>query len=139
MACGAIKHGASYCRAEEEFGVPRSTLYDHISGHVAPSAHSGPHRYLSDQKEKELVNFLIGCSRFGYARTRKQVIALVEASLGCSRIGYARTRKQVIALVEAAIMEKKGHTSNSQQWLVAWVFKTASRAHSLMCRETSLL
>ena len=71
MACEAVKDGVSYRRAEQEFGVPRSTLHDDISGRVAPGAHSGPCRYLTDREEKELVNFLIGCSRIGYARTRK--------------------------------------------------------------------
>ena len=76
----AIKKGLSFCKAEKEFGVPSSTLHDHASSHVAPGAHSGPPKYLSDNEEKELVDFLLG-SRIGYACTRKQVLALVEATV----------------------------------------------------------
>ena len=57
--------------------MPKSTLYDRVSGHVAFGAKSGPPRYLTDGEEKELSNFLVGCSRIGYARSRKQVISLV--------------------------------------------------------------
>ena len=80
-ACEAVREGLSYRRAEQEFGVPSSTLHDHVSGRILAGAHSVPSKYLSDSEEKELVNFLIGFSRIGYARTRKQVIALVEATL----------------------------------------------------------
>ena len=38
----------------------------------------GPPKYLSDVEEFELVNILIGCSKVGYSRSRKQVIALVQ-------------------------------------------------------------
>ena len=57
--------------------MPKSTLYDRVSGRVAFGAKSGPPRYLTDGEEKELSNFLVGCSRIGYARSRKQVISLV--------------------------------------------------------------
>jgi len=33
---------------------------------------------LTDGEEKELTNFLVGCARIGYARSRKQVISLVR-------------------------------------------------------------
>ena len=48
-----------------------------VSVRVAFGAKSGPPRYLTDGEEKELSNFLVGCSRIGYARSRKQVISLV--------------------------------------------------------------
>ena len=46
--------------AVEEFGVHKSTLYDRVSGRISFGARSGPPRYLTDHKEKELVSFLIG-------------------------------------------------------------------------------
>ena len=39
---------------------------------------SGPPRYLTGQEEEELVNILIGCAAFGYARSNNDVIALVQ-------------------------------------------------------------
>ena len=65
-------------RAAEEFGVPKSTLYDQLSGKVKPGSSSGPQRYLNEEEEEELSNFLIGCASIGYARSRRQVISLVE-------------------------------------------------------------
>ena len=46
-----------YAELLKEFGVPKSTLYDRVSGCVAFEARSGPPRYLNDQEEKQLVNF----------------------------------------------------------------------------------
>ena len=46
-------------RAAEEYQVPRSTLYDRVSGKVQFGAKSGSTRYLNDQEESELVNFLL--------------------------------------------------------------------------------
>ena len=68
----------SVCRAAEQYGVPRSTLLDQVSGKVQLGAHSGPPRYLTDQEESELISFLINCAKAGYARTRLQVLALVQ-------------------------------------------------------------
>ena len=65
LAIKAVKDGWTIRRAAEEFGVPKSTLYDRVSGHVAFEARSGPPRYLNDQEEKQLVNFLIGCAKVG--------------------------------------------------------------------------
>jgi len=65
-------------RAVEEYRVPRSTLHDRVSGRVQHGAASGPPRYLSDEEEKELAEFLRNCAKVGYARTRLQVMALVR-------------------------------------------------------------
>lgn len=65
-------------RAAEAFDIPKSTLYDKISGRSAFGKKSGPPRYLSDSEEGELVNFLVGCSKVGYPRSRKEVMALAQ-------------------------------------------------------------
>ena len=65
--------------ADEEFGVPHSTLFDHVEFGV---------------EEKELVQFLIGCARIGYTKTR---------SLGyCFSKSYGG-KKENKALVEVSI------------------------------------
>ena len=76
-AAKAVSDGWTIRRAAEESGVPKSTLYDRVSDRMAFGAKSGPPRYLTDG-EKELTNFLVGCARIGYARSRKQVISLVR-------------------------------------------------------------
>ena len=66
-------------RVAEEYGVPKSTLQDRISGKVLPGSKSGKKRYLDDDEEGELVKFLINCSRIGFPRSRSDVIRLVQA------------------------------------------------------------
>ena len=75
------KQGCSVRRAAEEYRVPRSTLHDQVSGHIQHGATSGPPRYLSDEEEKELAEFLRNCAKVGYARTWLQVITLVQQTL----------------------------------------------------------
>ena len=75
------KQGCSVRRAAEEYRVPRSTLHDRVSGRIQHGATSGPPRYLSDEEEKELAEFLRNCAKVGYARTRLQVITLVQQTL----------------------------------------------------------
>ena len=68
-------------RAAELYSVPKSTLSDRVSGRVQFGSHSGPARYLTDEEEEELANFLCGCAKMGYARTKKDVLAIVEEIL----------------------------------------------------------
>ena len=78
-AVEAIQQGELTLRqATELYDVPRATLHDHVTGKVKPDSVSGPGRYLTIQEEEELVNFLFGCSRIGYPRTRPQVLAIVQ-------------------------------------------------------------
>ena len=41
-------------------------------------ANSGPDTYMDRSEEEELVKFLIRCAVIGYAKSRKQVLALVK-------------------------------------------------------------
>lgn len=62
LAVTGVSEGMSVRRAVYEFGVPKSTLQDRITGKVGLNARSGPERYLDDIEEEKLVNFLLGCS-----------------------------------------------------------------------------
>ena len=42
-------------------------------------ARSGPEQYLNDKEEEQIVNFIVDCSKIGYARSKKQILALVSA------------------------------------------------------------
>ena len=77
-ALKAVDKGESIRRAAELYNVPRSTLYDRVSGKVMHGARSGPQPYLSVEEEEELTNFLLETAKIGYAHARKQVIALVQ-------------------------------------------------------------
>ena len=82
LACDAVVNkDMSIRRAEAEYGIPKSTIHDRVIGRVRVGAVSGPQRYLSDREEAELVRFLLGCARVGYAHTRKQIVAIVQSYL----------------------------------------------------------
>ena len=78
-ALNAVQDGQSIRRAALEYGVPKSTLGDRVSGRVTHGTLSGPSRYLSSEEEDELVRFLLGCASVGYAKSRKEVLALVQS------------------------------------------------------------
>ncbi len=68
-------------RAAEEYAIPKSTLYDYISGRVVLGAKSGPKSCLYTI---EMVNFLSGMA---YSRTIRQVIALMHAAVDKKQLG----------------------------------------------------
>ena len=68
-------------QAAEAYEVPKSTLHDRITGKVPFNKKSGPAKYLTDAEEAELVNFIVECAKVGYARSRKDVLTLVQAVL----------------------------------------------------------
>ena len=66
-----VKEGRlSIRRAAELYSVPKSTLSDRVSGRVQFGSDSGPARYLTDEDEEELANFLCGL-RKGLQEQRK--------------------------------------------------------------------
>ena len=65
-------------RAAETYSVPKSTLADRVSGHVKFGSHSGPERYLDDKEESQLVRFIIGSSKMGYAKTKMEIMLIAE-------------------------------------------------------------
>ena len=76
-----IEDGMSVRIAAEHYGIPKSTLGDRVSGRILLGTTSGPHTYLTSREEGELVNFLCRTALVGYARTRKEVLAIVERVL----------------------------------------------------------
>ena len=81
---GAIKaasEGTGINRAALEFGVPKTTLKDRISGRVQHGSKSGRVPYLSGSEEQELVDYLITCSEIGYPKKRADVLGIVRKTL----------------------------------------------------------
>ena len=58
----AVEKGMSVRRAAELHGIPKSTLYDHVSGPVELYAKPGISPYLTVEEEDELANFLVQCA-----------------------------------------------------------------------------
>ena len=57
-------------RAAIEHGVPRTTLKDRLSGRVIHGTNIGPKPYLTQEEEKQLVEFLVNCCKMGYGKSR---------------------------------------------------------------------
>lgn len=74
----AVQNGMSIRRAAESFAVPRSTLQDRISGRTTFGVKRGPPRYLTYEEEDELICYLLGCAKMGYAKSKQEVISIVR-------------------------------------------------------------
>ena len=80
-AIALCDNGSSVRHAAELCGVPKSTLYDRMSGKVKQGAKPGPDPYLTVEEEEELASFLCKCAKIGYPHTQKQVLGLVQVML----------------------------------------------------------
>ena len=76
-----VNQGISRRRAAEMHGVPRSTLDDHINGRSLPGCKSGAPTLLTAEEEYVLVEFLLKSASIGYAKTRREVLAMVNRLL----------------------------------------------------------
>ena len=79
-ALKAVEDGESINRAARDYGIPRSTLYDRVSGKVVHGVKPGPRPYLTSEEEKELGTYLKQCAKVGYGKTRRDVLALVQTA-----------------------------------------------------------
>ena len=52
-------------RAADQYGVPRTTLKDRLSGRVTSGTNPGPVPYLTREEEDELVKHLLTCADIG--------------------------------------------------------------------------
>ena len=76
-----INDGVSIRRAAEDYGIPKSTLGDRISGRILPGSSSGPRKLLTTEEEEDLVAFLRRCAAIGYPKSRKDLMELVQRIL----------------------------------------------------------
>ena len=68
-ALRATSERMSVREAASQYGVPKSTLHDHVSGRGAVP---GAHRYLDEEEEEEVVRWLEGCASIGYAKSVRE-------------------------------------------------------------------
>lgn len=75
------KGGMGLNRAAVEFGIPKTTLKDRISGKVIHGTKSGRVPYLTHSEEEELYNWVVRCASIGYPKRRDDVIGIVRKAL----------------------------------------------------------
>ena len=90
-AMKAVQEGQSISQAARVFGVPKTTLYDRVSGRVQHGTNPGPQSYLNSKEEKELSSYLKHCARVGYGKTRRDVLTIVHTA--ASEKGVLRTNR----------------------------------------------
>lgn len=78
-ALHVASEGVSVRMAASQFGVPKSSLHDRITGRVQPGAVPGAARHLDEEEEVELVRWLEGCASIGYAKSVREVRSVVGA------------------------------------------------------------
>ena len=74
------EEGLSYRKAAAQYGIPRSTLYDHVTG-KAVSSKRGPPTVLTTAEEQMLVDWALHMADIGYGHTREQLCATVKEIL----------------------------------------------------------
>ena len=62
-ALKAIEEGLPISQTACDHGVPKTTLYDRVSGKVTHGTNPGPQPYLNHTEEKELAKYLKQCAK----------------------------------------------------------------------------
>ena len=88
----AVTGTMSVRKAPEEYGVPRSTLHEKVTGKVALQVKSGSKNCLTDEEVASLVDFLVGCATIGYAKSRKDVLAIAQQIVSTRKPGVEITK-----------------------------------------------
>ena len=70
-AIQAVKDGTGVNRAADIHGVPKTTLKDRMSGHIAHGSNPGPKPYVTNKEETQLSEYLLEVSEAGYGKTHK--------------------------------------------------------------------
>ncbi|XP_041864058.1 uncharacterized protein LOC121654155 [Melanotaenia boesemani] len=75
-----VKSGRCTVRqAAKEFGVPKSSLGDRVSGRVTPGCRSGPAQLITSADEELLVEFSLYMSKHGFPLTKQQVVSFASS------------------------------------------------------------
>lgn len=75
-----VKSGRCTVRqAAKEFGVPKSSLGDRVSGRVTPGSRSGPAQLITSADEQLLVEFSLYMSKHGFPLTKQQVVSFASS------------------------------------------------------------
>lgn len=75
-----VKSGRCTVRqAAKEFGVPKSSLGDRVSGRVAPGSRSGPAQLITSTDEELLVEFSLYMSKHGFPLTKQQLVSFASS------------------------------------------------------------
>ena len=82
LAIGAVQCGKlKVSEAVKQFGVPRQTLRDRISGRVVHGTKPGLKPYLTKEEESEFADFLVDTAKAGYGKVGSRLKPLLRMLL----------------------------------------------------------
>ena len=76
-----VSEGMSVRSAATAYDIPKSTLYDYVTGKVMLGCKPGPSLVLTSDEEQMLVECALEMSKIGYGRTRQQIFEMVKQIL----------------------------------------------------------
>ena len=86
-AINAVKKGMVVYKASKTFGIPYQMLRDKIFGRTALKIqHCGYESVLGEQIENKLVEWLLTCTRMGFAMSVVQLLDTVQKYLNSNNI-----------------------------------------------------
>lgn len=68
-----IKNGAGKKSTARKYGIPSSTLFFRISDKFMNTTRRGPEKVMTDEEEKEVVDWIMECSTMGCPRKSKDI------------------------------------------------------------------
>ena len=118
-AIDAVKGGESVARAAKQFGVPRQTLGDRVSGKVVHGTNPGPKPFLTTPEENELAVFLRSTStaeRVTGARvlTSAKCAAILQERQQMKKKEIKKNERKAERERERAKEKGKGRSCNEQ-------------------------
>lgn len=143
-----VKSGRCTVRqAAKEFGVPKSSLGDRVSGRVTPGSRSGPAQLITSADEELLVEFSLYMSRHGFPLTKQQLVSFASSiykrqhrRVAFSKLGQTwwlnfRKRQEKNITIQPADNVVRGRTVSVRKEAVDQFFhllRTVVDAHELI-------
>ncbi|TDH04785.1 hypothetical protein EPR50_G00136420 [Perca flavescens] len=141
-------------RAAKEFGVPKSSLGDRVSGRVTPGSRSGPAQLITSADEELLVEFSLYMSKHGFPLTKQQLVSFASSiykrqhrRVAFSKLGQTwwlnfRKRQEKNITIQPADNVVRGRTVSVRKEAVDQFFhllSTVMEAHGLRDKPLQIL
>lgn len=84
-AIQAVRTGSSQFAAAKKFGIPRSTLFNKITGKTLLGKKPGPTTVLLPQEERTIENWVFGLAVRGFPVTKRQLLRSVQLYLNINK------------------------------------------------------
>ncbi|XP_059162948.1 uncharacterized protein LOC131946275 [Physella acuta] len=76
-AVDAVRQGMSYGKAALQFGVPKTTIIDHVKGRIKAGSKPGRSCEIDPALEKQIVSRVLDASKAGFPYTKRRLLAMV--------------------------------------------------------------